>query len=146
MLWLALLKEEIVLLHHLPQMDNNLHFCPEELAEAAVLHLGRPDDPGRPVLDVPGGTKKYIVEIGGTYLVNLIVDLVIARVVIVVARDDEVANHLLFRSPVAVGIDVVYGGCRSGRIGGSGGGGDCHFGVCVVCCVLCVVCGLCSVV
>jgi hypothetical protein len=57
MLWLALLGEEIALLHHLPQMDNNLHACPEELAEAPFLHLGRPDDAGHPVLDVPGGTK-----------------------------------------------------------------------------------------
>ena len=137
MLWLALLGEEIALLHHLPKMDDNLHACPEELAEAAFLHLGRPDDAGRPVLDAPGGTKKYIVQISGTYVVNLVV----ARVVIVVAQDDKVATFLLFRSPVVVGIDVVCGGYRSGGRGGSGGViEDCHFRVCGVCCVLCVAC------
>ncbi len=46
------------LLHHLPQMDDDLHACPKELAEAAFLHRGRPDDVGRPVLDVPGRMKK----------------------------------------------------------------------------------------
>ncbi len=73
MLWLALLREEIALLHHFPQMDNDLHACPKELAEAAFLHRGRPHDAGRPVLDAPGGTKKYIVKISGTYVVNLVV-------------------------------------------------------------------------
>ena len=137
MLWLALLGEEIALLHHLPQMDDDLHACPEELAEAAFLHRGRPDDAGRPVLDAPGGTKKYIVEISGTY----VVDLVVARVVIAVARDDEVATFLLSRSPIVVGIDVVCGGYRSGGRGGSGGViEDCHFRECGVCCVLWVAC------
>ena len=134
MLWLALLGEEIALLHHLPQMDDDLHACPEELAEAAFLHHGRPDNAGRPVLDVPGRTKKYIVAISGTY----IVDLVVARVVIIVARDDEVATFLLSRSPIVVGIDVVCGSYRSGGRGGSGG----VIEVSGVWCVLCVVGGL----
>ncbi len=115
-------------------MDDDLHACPEELAEAAFLHHGRPDNAGRPVLDVPGRTKKYIVAISGTY----VVDLVVARAVIVVARDDEVATFLLSRSPIVVGIDVVCGGYRSGGRCGSGG----VIEVSGVWCVLCVVGGL----
>ena len=61
MLWSALLGEEVALLHHVPQMDDDRHASPTELAEAAVLHLGRPDNPGRPVLDVTGGLKKNIL-------------------------------------------------------------------------------------
>ena len=63
MLRLALRGEKIIVIHHHPQMDDDLHASSEELTEAAVLHLGHPDDPGRPVLDVPGGDKKFIVEI-----------------------------------------------------------------------------------
>ena len=82
MLRLAFLGEEVVFFHHFPKMDDDLHASSEELAEATVLHLGRPDDPGRPVLDVPGGEKKFIVKIDGTYVVVVVVLVV----VVVVAR------------------------------------------------------------
>ena len=135
MLWLALLGEEVVVLHQFPQKDDDIHACPEELAEAAVLHLRRPDDPRRPVLDVPGGMKKYVAEV-------CVVWVVVIVVIVVVARDGEVTAHLIIlRRHVDVGIDVVDGGGRGGGRGGSSGGEKCHFwGVWVVWCVLCVVC------
>ncbi|MFM8622188.1 MAG: hypothetical protein ACKOB3_02255 [Holophagaceae bacterium] len=88
MLRLALRGEEIVVVHHHPQMDNDFHARSTELVEAAVLHLGRSDVPGHPVLDVPGGEKKFILEVVVVVVVGVIIDAI-------VARDDKVAAFLL---------------------------------------------------
>jgi hypothetical protein len=77
MLWLGLLVEEAAIIHHVPDLEDDADTCPEELAEAAVLHGCRPSVSGHPVLDVPGGSKKNV-------LVDIVVDVVVVAVVIIV--------------------------------------------------------------
>ena len=133
MLWLALLGEEVVLLHHVPDMKDNANIHPKELAEAAVLHGGHPDIWGHLVLDVLGGTKKHIL--------NVVVGVVVLIILVaVVAQDNKVITHLLFRLLFIV-VAVVVDGGGSGAGGGSGGGGIPHDGV--VCCVMWLVLWLC---
>ncbi len=69
MLRLGLLGEEATIIHHVPDLEDDVNTCPEELAEAAVLHGGRPSVSGHPVLDVPGGKKNV--------LINIVVDVVV---------------------------------------------------------------------
>ena len=67
--------------------------APEETTESAVLHSGRPDTPGRPVLDVPGIAKEH-----GLLCITVIVVVGVVGVLLgVVARDDNGADvtHLL---------------------------------------------------
>ena len=84
MLWPALLGEEVALLHHAPQMDDDGHASPKELAEAAVLHLGRPYNPGRPVLDVTGGLKKIILVEDDDIVVVIVFFFIVVVIVVVV--------------------------------------------------------------
>jgi len=77
MLRLGLLGEEADIIHHVPDLMDDADTRPEELAEAAVLHGCRPSVSGRPVLDVPGGTKKNV-------LVDVVVDIVVGAIVVVV--------------------------------------------------------------
>jgi hypothetical protein len=59
MLWLALLGVQAIFPEHQPYLHDDCDARLEETTEPAVLHSGRPDTPGRPVLDVPGVTKEH---------------------------------------------------------------------------------------
>ena len=96
MLWLGLLKEEAAILHHVPDMEDDANTRPKELVEAAVLHGGHPGVLKRPVLDVPGGAKKYVLSvIHIDIVVVVIVIVVVGIIIIVVAQDNKVITHLL---------------------------------------------------
>jgi hypothetical protein len=84
MLWSALLGEEVALNKHVPQMDDDRHASPKELAEAAVLHLGRPDNPWRPVLDVTGCLKKYILVVDDDIVVVIVFFFIVFFFIVVV--------------------------------------------------------------
>ena len=68
-LWSAHLGEEVALNEHVPQMDDDRHASPKELAKAAVLHLGCPNNLGRLVLDITGGMKKLNLIINNALIV-----------------------------------------------------------------------------
>ena len=63
MLLPALLGVGAAPLYGAPDMEGDADACSEELADAAVLHGCHPEDPGRPVLDVPGVATKNRLEV-----------------------------------------------------------------------------------
>ena len=81
MLRLALLGEEVDLLHHVPHHSNDFEWCAEVLSEAAVLHGRRANLPPHPVHNIPGRTRKNSVIAPPV--------VVVARVVVVVVVVDD---------------------------------------------------------
>jgi hypothetical protein len=103
MLWLALLGAQAIFPEHQPYFQDNLDARSKETTEPAVLHSGRPDAPGCPVLDVPGVAKEH----GTSFIappdmnscllrIHVVVGVVVIRVLVeVVAGGNRDVTHLL---------------------------------------------------
>ena len=82
---------------HLPRVltipFGQSRFTPEETTELAVLHSGRPDTPGHPVLDVLGVAKEHgLLRIP---VVDVLFVVVRAIVGVVTRGGDGDVTHLL---------------------------------------------------